>query len=60
MSQGSWKEKILSGARWFGILYAVAACINMREELLALQATLPSMKSSLLSSVASTVRFFVT
>lgn len=60
MSQKTWKEKILSGAYWFGIVYAVAACINMREELLALQATLPSMKSSLLSSIASTVRYFAT
>jgi hypothetical protein len=58
MSQANWKNNVLSAAYWFGILYALAACINMREELLTLQAALPSVKASLLSSIATTVRFF--
>jgi hypothetical protein len=53
------KETMFSSAKWFGILYALASCVNMREELLALQATLPAMRSTLASSAMSAFRFFV-
>ena len=54
------KEAIFSSAKWFGILYALASCMNMREELLALQASLPAMRSTLASSAMSAFRLFVT
>jgi hypothetical protein len=54
------REMIFNSAKWFSILYALASCVNMREELLAVQATLPAMRSSMISSVMSAFRFFVT
>jgi hypothetical protein len=52
-------EAIFSSAKWFSILYALASCMNMREELLALQATLPAMRSTLASSAMSAFLYFV-
>jgi hypothetical protein len=59
MILGNYKRRLLSAGYWFGILYAIAACINMREELLAIHATFPAMKSALLSSVTSASRIFL-
>ena len=59
MSLAGCKETIFSSAKWFSILYALASCVNMREELLALQATLPAMRSTLTSSAMAAFRFFV-
>jgi hypothetical protein len=53
------RDSMFNSAKWFGILYALASCVNLREELLAVQATLPAMRSSLSSSVMSALRFFV-
>jgi hypothetical protein len=59
MSLAGHRDTLFSSAKWFGILYALASCVNMREELLAIQATLPAMRSTLASSVMSAFRFFV-
>jgi hypothetical protein len=59
MSSGARRETIFNSAKWFGILYALASCLNLREEVLALQATLPSMRAALACSMMSALRFFV-
>lgn len=59
MSLDAREETLFNSAKWFGMLYALASCVNMREELLALQAALPAMRSTLASHVTSAFRFFV-
>jgi hypothetical protein len=45
--------------RWFEIACAVASCINLREELLALHAGLPMIKTALVSSLTCASRFLL-
>jgi hypothetical protein len=39
------------------IIYAAASCVNLREELLAVQASLPMCKTAIITSVTVAVRF---
>ena len=45
--------------RCSAIIYAIASCVNLREELLALQASLPMFKTAVLASFAAISRFLI-
>jgi len=59
MSFGACKQGMPSPTRWSEITYALASCVNLREELLAFQATLPVLKTVLVSSLTSVAGFLL-
>jgi hypothetical protein len=59
MSFGACKQGMPSHTRWSEITYALASCVNLREELLAFQATLPVLKTALVSSLTSVACFLL-
>jgi hypothetical protein len=56
---GSVRQTTSSLTRWFEITCAVASCVNLREEMLALHAGLPMIKTALVSSLTCASRFLL-
>ena len=56
---GAGKQSTSSLTRWFEITCAVASCVNLREELLALHVSLPMIKTALMSLLTRRSRFLL-
>jgi hypothetical protein len=59
MSSGGSKQNMLSRMQCSAIIYAIASCVNLREELLALQASFPMFKTAALASLTAISQFLV-
>jgi hypothetical protein len=55
MSLGACKQNLLNPTQWLAITYAIAAAVNLREELI----TLLVMKAMVTSSLHSVTRCFL-
>lgn len=59
MSFEACKRNMPSRMQYSAIIYAVASCVNLREELLALQASLPLCKTAIVSWMTVGLRFLL-
>jgi hypothetical protein len=59
MNFGDYKQSTPSPMRLSAIIYAVASCVNLREELLALHASFPMFKTAMVASLTTVFRFLV-
>jgi hypothetical protein len=57
MSFEACKQDMPSRMQLSAIIYAAASCVNLREELLAVQASLPMCKTAIVTWVTVAVRF---
>jgi hypothetical protein len=57
MSFGGCKQGTPGLMRFSAIIYALASCVNLREELLALHASFPMLKTTMAASVTAALRF---
>jgi hypothetical protein len=60
MRFGACKLNTPSRMQFCAIIYAIASCVNLREELLALQASLPMVKTAMIGSLTLLSRLLVT
>jgi hypothetical protein len=57
MSYEACKPNMRSRMQLSGVIYAAASCVNLREELLAVQASLPMCKTAIVTWLTVAVRF---
>jgi len=57
MSFEACKRSMRSHMQLSAIIYAAASCVNLREELLAVQASFPMCKTAIVTWVTVAVRF---
>jgi hypothetical protein len=59
MSFGACRPNMPSRLQFCAVIYAMASCVNLREELLAMQASLPMVKTAVVGALTLLSRLLV-